>query len=245
MASFVGLHHRVYLGHLDLSGHTNSVTFGPLARAMQDATTFNDGGYQAQKPGLVSGAATVSGFADWADGAISEEISVDQLGSQYAFTVVPNPTGTVAAGDACWLSRGVIGSQELPMTNGEMAGSSIELAYDAAVAQGFVAHPAAARTVTGTGTGVAVTGPTASQSMYASLHVLAYSGLTSVVFKVQTDDGSGFASASDRITFDTVTATGSQFASVAGDFSTETHARVTWTVTGTGSVSFFAAVGVV
>lgn len=244
MASFVGVNNRVYLGQLDLSGLTKTVNFGDLSRAMQDATTMNDGGFTCVKPGLISGQASVEGYQDWASGGLDETISVGQLGSQYAFTVIPNPTGTVAAGDACWLSRGVIGKETLPMTVGEMAGFTLELGYDTAIPRGLVAAPLAAQTASGNGTAVALTGPTASQKLYAGLHVTAYSGFTNVVLKIQSDDNGGFSSATDRITFATVTGKTNEFASVAGAFASETHHRVSWTVTGSGSISFVCAFGV-
>lgn len=246
MASFVGLHNRIYLGHLDLSGLANKVTFGALTRQMQESTTFNDGGYRCVLPGLISGEASVSGNQDWAADILDDEISVGQLGTQYAFSVFPNPTGTVAAGDAAWLARGVLDTAEpLKGAVGDVASFMQHLAYDTACARGQVAHPSAARTSTGNGTALTLTGPTASQRLYAALHVTAYSGLTNVVFKVQSDDNSGFSSPTDRITFATVTGRTNEFASVAGNFSTETHHRVTWTVTGSGSVTFVCAVGVV
>ena len=246
MASFVGLHNRIYLGHLDLTGKAHQVTFGPLNRAMQPSTTYADGGYACVTPGMISGAAGVNGYQDWAADALDDEISVAQLGTQYPFSVVPNPTGTVTDGDTAWLSRGVLGSLN-PMSGakGEMAGFEKTLAYDTAISQGKVAHALAARTSTGTGTAVALTGPSATQRLYAGLHVTAYSGLTNVVFKIQSDDSSGMSSATDRITFSTVTGTTSEWSSVAGSLSSETHWRVKWTVTGSGSVSFFCAFGVV
>lgn len=246
MATFVGVHNQVYVGHLDLTGHTREVTFGPLSRAMQDSTTFADGGFACVKPGIVSGEASVNGFADFDADQINEEISIAQLGSQYPVTVLPNPTGTVAVADPAWLSRGLVGTlNPLAGAKGEMAGHELTLPYDAAIARALVAHPKAARTADGNGTAVALTGPSAGQSLYATLHVSAYSGLTNVVFKIQSDDGAGFGTPTDRITFATVTGQTSEFASVAGDLSSETHWRVTWDVTGTGSVTFLAAFGVV
>jgi len=246
MATFVGLHDQVYVGFLDLSSLTSEVNFGTLTRVMQPCTTFADGGYTCVKPGKISGDATVKGFQDFAADVLDDELSVGQLGSQYPVTVIPNPSGTVAAGDACWMSRGLVGSLN-PLSGpvGEMGGFELAMPYDAAIVQAKVAHPKAARTADGNGTAVALTGPSASQKLYAALHVTAYSGLTNVVVKVQSDDGSGFASATDRITFDTVTGRTSQFASVAGDLSTETHWRVTWDVTGSGSVTFVCAFGVI
>lgn len=246
MATFVGVANRIYLAYLDLSGLADQVDFGALTAAMQDFTTFNDGGYSVVKPGLISGEAVVSGFQDFAADVLDDEISVGQLGSQYPFTVVPNPTGTVTAGDACWLSRGIVDKlQPFAGAKGEPAAFELGLAYDAAIAAAKVAHPLAARTANFDGAAVALAGPTAAQKLYAALHVVAYSGFTNVVFKVQSDDSAGFGTPTDRITFATVTGRTSEFASVAGSFSSETHHRITATVTGAGSVTFFAAFGVI
>lgn len=247
MSTFVGLHNRVLLGHLDVTGNAEYVSFGPLARQMKPSTTFADGGYSCVKPGLISGEALVRGFNDYDEDVLDDELSVDQLGTQYPVTVDPCPTGTSTAGDPCWIARGLVG-KVMPFgqgQHGEMAGFEYALPYDFAIVQSKVAHPSAARTTDGDGTAVALAGPTATQKLYAALHVTAYSGLDSVVFKIQSDNDSGMASATDRITFATATGRTSEFASVAGDFSTETHHRITWNVTGTGSCTFVAAFGVI
>lgn len=246
MATFVGLHNRVHLAHLDLSGKANQVTFGQLTRVMQPCTTYNDGGYTILAPGLISGVAGINGYQDWSADVLDDEISVGQLGSSYAFTVAPNPTGTVAAGDPAWMSRGVLDRLN-PMAGvkGDMAGFEQSLAYDTAVVQAKILTPKAAFTADGNGTAVAMTGPTAAQKLYGALHVFAYSGFTNVVVKIQSDDNSGFASPTDRITFSAVTATANEFASVAGAFSSETHVRTVVDVTGTGSITLAVAAGVV
>jgi hypothetical protein len=246
MASFVGLHNRIYTSYLDLSGLANSTTFGPVSRVMVPATTYNDGGFATVAPGLVSGEGMVSGFQDWADGVLDDELSLGQLGSQYPHTVIPNPTGTVAAGDVCWFSRGVVSSlQPFAGAVGDLAAFELALAFDTAPVQGLVAHPKAARTANGDGTAVALAGPTAAQKLYAGLHVFAYSGLTNIVVKIQSDDSSGMGSATDRITFATVSGVTSEFKSVAGSFSSETHHRVSWAVTGSGSCTFAVVFGVI
>lgn len=246
MAAFVGVNDRVYLAHLDLSGQAREVNFGDLTRVMQDSTTFNDGGWKCVIPGQISGDAMVKGNQDWTADVLDDEVSTGQLGSQYAFTVIPNPTGTVTAGDSCWMSRGVVGKLN-PMdgAKGDLASFELDLNYDAAIVQAKVAAAKAAVTVDTNGTAVALTGPTASQKLYAALHVFAYSGFTNVVFKIQSDDAVGFPSATDRITFTTVTGVTNQFASVAGSFSSETHHRVAVDVTGTGSITFACAFGVI
>lgn len=246
MATFVGVHNKIYLGHLDLTCHTRSVNFGALTRSMQDATTFCDGGYTAVKPGLISGQATIEGYQDWDADVLDDEISIAQLGSQYPITVLPNESGTVAVGDPAWLSRGVVATLN-PMggAKGEMAAFTIESAYDTAIVQGVVAHTATAVTTSGSDSGVVLAGPAAGESLYAALHVTAFDSLTSCSVVVETDDGAGFGSATSRITFSDVTGTTSEWASAAGSFSSETHVRVRYTVVGSGSITFVVAVGVI
>ena len=103
--------------------------------------------------------------------------------------------------------------------------------------------PHASYTTAGfTGDGVALTGPDAAQSLYAVIHVTAASG-TDLAVKIQSDDNSGFTTATDRVTFSTVSAVSSQWSSVAGDLSTETHWRVGATVA-TGTFSVLVGFGV-
>lgn len=248
MAIFVGNADRVYVNQLDLSGVANKVDFGTLTKTMPVCTTFNDGAFVCVKPGLISGAATVTGYQDYATGVLDDTINITSLGSQYPITVIPNPTGTVTAADTCWMSRGLLGSENpLDGAKGDMGGFEMMFPYDTAIVQGKVAAPSAVVTTTGNGTAVALPGPTAAQRLYASLHVFAYSGFTNVVFTVESDDNSGFTTPTVRLTFTTVTslATGPQFISVAGNFSTETHHRIVRTVSGAGSITFAASFGVI
>jgi hypothetical protein len=246
MGSFVALHNKILVGQLDLTSQSNRIDFGPLTRAMKDSTTFADGGYTCVLPGLISGTAGVKGNQDWAAGALDATYSISAIGSQYPISTIPCPTGTVTAGDAAYMSRGVLSSLDpLGGTKGELGSFDLGLSYDTVVAQAKVGGYAQASTIDGNGTAVAMAGPTASQSLYAALHVTAYSGLTNVVFKVQSDDNGGFSSATDRITFTTVTAIGSEWKSVAGSFSSETHLRVNVDVTGSGSVTWTVVFGVI
>lgn len=246
MATFVGVHNKVYVGHVDMTCHTQTINFGDLTRTMVPATTFCDAGYTAVKPGLITGTAAITGLQDFAASTLDSEFSVDQLGSQYPITVVPNPTGTVSVGDAAWLSRGVLAKvNPLDGAKGDMAKVMLELPYDAAIPQGYVAHTMDAVTTSASDSGINVTGPTTGQSLYAGLHVSAYSGFDSASIEVESDDAVGFGSATSRITFTTVTGTTSEWSSVAGDLSTETYWRVKYTLNGSGSITFAVAIGVI
>ncbi len=245
MASFVGVNNKVLLAHLNLTGNAHSVNFADMSRVMQDATTFADGAFTCVKPGLISGQASIELFQDYATDVLDDEISVGQLGTQYTLTVIPNPTGTVAVADTAWFTRGVL-SKVNPMdgAKGDMAKAMFEVAHDTTIVQGKVAHAGAAIVATTSDSGIALAGPSATQKLYSALHVTAYSGFTNVVFTIESDDNIGFTSATTRITHTTVTAVTNEFSSVAGSFSSETHHRVKATVTGSGSVTFFSAIGV-
>lgn len=244
MGTYVAVNHRAYIAHLDASD-AESISFGTLNVNPVPFPSMADGGFLSNKPGLKSGEWMVDKWQDFAADVWDDELGLAAIGSQYAVSVAPNTTGTETAGDPAWFSRG-IATNYAPMSAavGDPVKGPLGGVFDTVFVRGQVAHPKAARTTTGTGTALTLTGPTAAQSLYVALHVTAYSGLTNVVFKVQSDDNSGFTSATDRITLTTVTGTTSQFASVAGNFSTETHHRITWTVTGSGSVTFVAFVGV-
>jgi hypothetical protein len=124
---------------------------------------------------------------------------------------------------------------------GEGAPFSASVESDSQHGRGVLLHPPTARSTTANGTAVAQAGPGAGRTLYAALHVLSASGTTpSLTVKVQSDDAVGFPSATDRITFSAANAAGWQWGSVAGDFSTETHLRVTWTITGTTPSFTFA-----
>lgn len=250
MATFVGTATRVLFGHLNLSGLANEVSTGDLTRAMQDCTTFNDGGYTCVKPGIATGNATIAGYQNWttnsSEDRLADQIGVGQLGTQYPVTVVGNPTGgTGTAGDVAWFSRGVLAKYD-PMggTVGEMAKFMLEAAYDTAILRGVLGHAGGAVTATGSDSAIAYTGPTTSQKLYGALHVIAYTGLTAVTISVESDDNAGFSSAATRLTFTAVQGTGSEFASVAGYGATETYHRIKYTASGTGTVTFWAAFGV-
>lgn len=249
MAVYVSLHDRIYVGQLDLSGVADQVAFGPSTRVMVPVTTYNDGGFATVIPGQMSGEVTVSGFSDFAAGVLDDTINNTTLGTAFPVTVVPNPTGTVTAGDTAWLVKGrQVSYSPASGAKGDAARFSLNLTSDGAVVKGYVSHAKAARTSTGNGTSVALAGPSASQYLYSALHVTAWSGLTSLDVTIESDDDSGtFASATTRITHTQFTAIGSEWKSVIGSagHAAENCHRLVYTIVGTGSVTLAASFGVI
>lgn len=245
MAEFVALHNKLLVGQLDLTSIVNEVGYSG-SRAMVPCTTFADGGFMVATPGQISGEVMGKGYSSFAAGVLDDTINNSTLGTAYPVSVIPNPTGTVTAGDTAWLTRAIQTTyRPFGGAKGDAAMFELTLTTNTALVQGQVSHAAAARTSTGNGTALTLTGPSSSQSLYSAVHVTAYSGLDSVVLTVESDDNSGFTSATTRITHTTFTAIGSEWKSVAGDFSTETYHRIVYTLTGTGSVTFTATLGVI
>lgn len=245
MPTYVDLHSRVHLGHLDLTGLCEQYAFGDLEIAKVPFTNFASAGFPEFKPGLKSGELAATLHQDHAAGVLDDQLGVAALGASWPVSVAPNPSATDAAGDPVWFSRCTL-SKYSPLQGkvGDAANAQISAAYNTVFLPGRIGHAKAARTANGSGTAVALAGPAAGQRLYAALHVFAFSGFTTVAVKVQSDDSSGMGSPTDRLTFASVTGAGSEFASAAGGWATETHHRVTWTVTGTGSITFAVHIGV-
>lgn len=242
MSSFVLSNAQLLIGSAELSAFTGEFTVGGETK-MEPAQHMAAGGYNVVLPGISAFSMDVKGNADFASGGVSQTFGYAQLGTQYAASIVP--AGTAATyGDAATLTRGLLSRLKgLIGSTGQVAGFDLGLTSDTAEVGGFVGAPLASRTTSGlTGTAVAMAGPTASQRLWAALHVTAASG-TNLAVKVQSDDNGSFTSATDRITFSTVSATGWQFSYLDGSFSTETHHRVTATIA-SGTFSFAVLFGV-
>lgn len=236
---------QVIVGTFDVSGFTGQVSSTPGEVVIVPVTTLGSGGFVTQAAGVKSGQFALSGYADHSATGISTAFTPASIGTQYGVSVAVPSSGTApAAGDPALLGTGKL-SQWSPLdaTPSSAAAISATFGTDAAFAFGKVGAALASRTTSGlTGTAVALTGPTASQRLYALLHVTAASG-TNLVVKVQSDDNSGFTSATDRITFSTLSAVGWERSSVAGNLSTETYWRVTATIA-SGSFTFAVLFGV-
>lgn len=111
------------------------------------------------------------------------------------------------------------------------------------VVRGTVLHPpSTARTTTGNGTGRQLGALSATQSMYVAVHVTAASGTSPTLDLVlESDDNSGFSSATTRNTFTQITDTGWQWAAVAGAV-TDDYWRITYTIGGTDPSFEFAVI---
>jgi hypothetical protein len=231
---------QILVGSFDCTGFTGKVTTDPAQANVVSVPTFASGGYDVNIASTQRYEVKLEGYSDFSATGINTAFVPSTLGSQTAVAICP--TGGTTAGDPAFGVRGLI-SRIVPLQGGPdtAAAFMLDVTSDWAEYGGQVAAPLAARSTALTGSALTLTGPTASQSVWASLHVTATTG-TNLVVKVQSSSTVGFASPTDRITFSTMSATGWQFKNLAGPI-TDGYWRVTATV-GSGSFTFAALIGV-
>lgn len=99
----------------------------------------------------------------------------------------------------------------------------------------------ATATASGNGTGQQLGAVSASQTLYAALHVLSASAADTLDVIVQSDDASGFATPINRITFTQATAIGAQWQTLTGPI-TDNWWRINYTIGGTAPSFTFAVI---
>ena len=245
MTTYVQTAVRFTVNTTVMSAFVQELTLNATAD-VRDATPIGGtGGWRRRKLGLRQFDVQARGMADFDTTGPDAAFPASTLGGQDVLTVYPiNDGGTIAEPAFLGLGRSM---SITPLSGpvGEMAGMSINWAGDGRLTGGKILHPSAARTATGSGTAVAMTGPTASQSIFANFHVTSVTGTGTITFTIQTDDGAGFGSATTRITSTAFAAIGSeQKSATPGNIATETHFRVGWTISGFTSVTFEVAASV-
>lgn len=225
-------HCQVFAGGVDLTGQANQVAVSPSA-AMLDATTYGSEGDSEFRPGLRSIQGSVSTFLNETAAGTALNVGTENV---VLTTVLSNDQNAVGYS---YSSIGMSAADE------EQIGALLRRNYTfqgtGAAFRGELLLPKAARTAGGNGTARQLGAVSATQRVYASLHVLSITG-GNVAVTVASDDASGFASPTTRLTFNTATAAGSQLTSAVGAIA-DTWWRVSWTQTAS-SVTFAVLVGV-
>lgn len=245
MAIFALTQLHLAVNEVNMSCFANSVDISAESDEI-DVTTFCGGGWRQKITGLSTFSMNASGFQDYVapspGSGFDSTLDLVSPGSTNTFTVAP--TGD-AAGSIAYLGQSKSTTlQELAGSVGEVAAFSMSGTGINRLVRGVMLHPVSTETATDDGDAVAFTPPVAGQSLHAAFHVHEVEGTGSIQFEIETDDGSGFASATSRITSASFTEAGHEFKSLAGALTGETHVRVVWTITDFDSVKFSVAAGV-
>lgn len=244
MAAKVWTDVRLFWDAYNLSGDINALALNYGAE-LQDATVLLDAS-RRRRAGLKTLAFQHEGFVNLGADQIDDVLFNDIAVANVPMTICPH--NSAAEGELAFFFQGLAGQYTPGAPVGEMFRFSVSGEADDGrdLIRGTVMHNAT-RTASANGTARELGSVSATQKLYAALHVFdPVAGTTPTLdVKVQSDDLSGFASPIDRITFAQKTAKGSEYAvPVAGPL-TDTWWRVVWTIGGAGpSFPFVVSVGI-
>lgn len=225
---------KIWLGGYDITADFNQVGLSQDAEILDD-TRFGPELARSVVAGLQS--AKASGKCFFAAKSTAPIAVDDILAASLGLASVPLSVGNTNAGAVGELAYALL-ARSASLRRGGRIGEQIMVDLSAEsvgspLVHGVVLHNGA-ETAGGNATAQNLGLLASSKVAYAALHVLASSG-GNLVVKVQSDDAAGFSSPTDRITFTTATAIGSEWKTLAGPISTDTHWRALWTLTGTAT----------
>lgn len=233
MSKFVSTQPKIWFRDRAIAAETAALEVSHEAEA-KDSTTFaND--TRINVGGLKVSQIQVNGFIDT---ATLEPSLFPNVGVSGGLISIAPQNSPVVGGEAFFLSS-VITEYNQEYAVGEMAQFSLASLARAPLVRGQLAHDGSEAS-TGNGTAIQLGAVSATQKLYAGIHVLSSSGDGSQTLDViiQSDDAMGMASPLTRITFSQfTTSTGFAYLTTDGAI-TDGWFRAQWTIGGTGSPSF-------
>lgn len=247
MGHFVQTNVKALVAQWDVSGDLNACAL-EYGAELQDGTTFGKttrtrlGGLKTVSMSL-AGLGNISGLESGQAEELDQILFESSGVADKPVLVAPENAGAdgelafaLLAAQARYQFGGAIGAAFSFQVTAEAAGSPL--------VRGTVMHNGT-RTASGNGTARQLGAISATQKIYAALHVLAASGATPTLdVKVQSDDNAGMLSPTDRITFAQKTALGSEWKELAGAV-IDDYWRLAFTIGGgTPSFSFIGFLGI-
>lgn len=247
----------ILVGGVNISGDTNQLQLEATVET-RESTTFTTDGWRTHLGVLKDASWNFSGFRQNAaepDSIFYNPSSADPgvvLGGTTNTTVpvvatITNPLveGDIAFGMRCMRQQITQGN-----TLGDLAAFQLALKGDTPMVRGRILGSVSGASSSSNTTGFLVGATSATQKLYASLHVTSISTVGDTLdVIVQSDDGSGFPSPTTRVTFSqVVSADGTHTAQWATPISgaiTDTYYRVSYTIGGSSpAFSFVVFIGV-
>lgn len=204
---------KSYVAGYDFTGDSNTATL-QIDAAVLDKTTFGSNGWTEVAAGLRSTAFALGGF--WqsdTDQAVDPQ-AFAALGASKAVTLTP----TGVEGEVAYLFQAMGSQYALGGAVGDLAPFTLQTVGSdgQGAVRGALLKSRGTVSATGaTGTGVQLGAVGATQYLYGAFHV--FSAGTTVTVVLESDDNSGFTSATTRATFGPITTSGGTWATrVAG-----------------------------
>lgn len=230
----------VFVGGYNIACNAKSFDAPTVTVNQLDTTALCDT-WEKSIGGLKSAAWSGSVMQDFDTNAVDQLVGMTTLGGTFPISVAPagKTSGSIAyTFNATHFTYTPISGEPDGLAMAELSGMGT-----GSVARGTLMNtPATAVTTSGNTTARQLGTVGAGQRIYVALHVLSASGTTPTLdVKVQSDDGAGFSSPTDRITLTQATGIGSQWSSTTAGGSDD-YWRINYTVGGTTPSFTFAAV---
>lgn len=210
-------------GSVSAWGMTHSRALGPAISLLSEGTQWI--------PGPMGGSISIRGMFNSAAGDIHEVINA-AVGVDNGLLVTVLPAG-LTVGEPALMAPTDIENYTVDASAEDTVMLEVSATPDDGVDMGVILHALTARTSDANGTTVDQLASSAGGAV-GVLHATEYTGLTSILVKIQhSTDGSVW---SDLISFTSVTAVGAERVAVTG--TVNRYVRATWDVTGTGSATF-------
>ena len=233
MAIFTLTDGRCFIEGYDLSSHVNSMNLNLTSEEL-DTTSINSGGYRSRTGGLQDAQFTANGYFE-AGANKPDALLGASTGSEHIITVMADS----GAGNTSYFFKATQFDYTLLGAVGDLTPFNISASQsaDKPIKATQMNDDSATITASGNTTGRQLGAVSATQSVYASIHVWSVAGTSTptLTAKIQSDDNSSFTSATDRITMSSATAITSEYKSQAGAI-TDDYWRVNWTVSGTSPI---------
>ena len=240
MATFVLSDVDVFTNGYEFSSQVNTITVTAEAASVP-TDNFGDAGWASALGGIKMGMIEYGGFASHGSAEISTILGSGGVLGDGSTLVSVTPSNTENE-PAFTLNAVEVSMTEVGGTIGEAAPITASFANGNAQAYGLLAGRLlatnASRTASSASTGYQYGALTATQKMFSALHVVSVSGTNPTLdLIVQSDDNSGFSSATSRITHTQATTITSELLSVSGAV-TDDYWRSSWTIGGTNTPTF-------
>jgi hypothetical protein len=234
---------RIFAAGSDLTSPSDKISV-KAELEKKKTTNFGSGGWVELISGTGSAELSASGQWEAGDASRVDDAMWSAAGGIGPWTVCPTSANVA---DLAYLTKALNASYEIGDSVGEVAPWSASASGSWPLVRGQILHPpGVARTATGTGSAVQLGAVAATKRLYLCLHVLSVAGTGSpaLTVLVESDDNSGFASASTVATFTAATAISGQAQLLEGPVA-DTYLRVRWTIAGTSpSFLFLVSAGI-
>lgn len=251
MGELVLVNGKFWLDQYDLSGESNKLALKHTAE-LKDVTTFGSGGTRKRIAGLQSIALAGDGF--WTSAA--PVVGVSQAGTDTALAgllAVQDKLVTVAAvgaavGDIAYFFKSVLGQIDRGAKIGDVFPFAATIESRGTPLCRGTLLASGTKTTTAFGAGVQLGAISATQSLYAGLHVFEpFAGVTpTLAVVIQSSVDNTWAAPTTRLTFTNATGATAQYAAPVAGPITDTWWRVGWTFSGGSGYSVpFSAIAAI